>query len=630
MRGQLGVGRIWVERSFYRPLKSPVGRCKIPYVRVKNCVYKQNSDGTKGALRGCSKSESEAKAYLRALYANETKEVSASPSEYNLHGPGGVLSAPGETAPKSKRKKKKVTNGMISPKEFAQEYNLKEKDFAYANGETWVIDSATQALSYLMSVARSEMYQLEATDTNEIVAMMKQLIRFISDQMDEMTQALNETGDGGEYFTAKESSGEKKGSSGHGGYLVTDDSGSHLPTSKNGKRDHGLMGAAWAALHGGYRGNTYQGSDKSAAISKLRKLYTTEGLTPPGDEKEFQSKFFATKEADGKYRWTTFTGSAYEDRDEEIIAEKAFERDCDEMELTGDYGELLWWHCDGATHNKEKEARPYIPLGSCDTSFVYQKINIESGLYYSDSIGKVFNEKAADFGASKSFWYDPEEADSKVFTYIRTKERSLLPRTKEANLLTRLFGQPSKEKAMADNTERIAALKEKLGDDETEKLLQTAKAMSDKADKFLKSKEAKKPATDEEPEDTEEPETDTKPKVKGKEVTLELAIKEYNDKFLLAMKEQNDLFGKQLTELNEKQVKEISDLRTEMAQTQQALGALLGFQPKATNKFVASKEGKVATLTEEQQALADKAKEAGATNDDYLANWLITGERQAA
>jgi hypothetical protein len=31
------------------------------------------------------------------------------------------------------------------------------------------------------------------------------------------------------------------------------------------------MGAAWAALHGGYRGNKYEGPDRSAAIAKLKK-----------------------------------------------------------------------------------------------------------------------------------------------------------------------------------------------------------------------------------------------------------------------------------------------------------------------------------------------------------------------
>src|SRR5215813_951732 len=66
-------------------------------------------------------------------------------------------------------------------------------------------------------------------------------------------------------------------------YLVPE--GKHLPyTDENGKPDHRLMGAAWAALHGGYRGNKYEGPDKDKAIAKLRGVYKSEGMTPPGDE----------------------------------------------------------------------------------------------------------------------------------------------------------------------------------------------------------------------------------------------------------------------------------------------------------------------------------------------------------
>ena len=49
------------------------------------------------------------------------------------------------------------------------------------------------------------------------------------------------------------SEGEKTPQNGHGHYLVTDSDGhGHLPVEKDGKLSHRLMGAAWAALHGGY------------------------------------------------------------------------------------------------------------------------------------------------------------------------------------------------------------------------------------------------------------------------------------------------------------------------------------------------------------------------------------------
>jgi hypothetical protein len=53
----------------------------------------------------------------------------------------------------------------------------------------------------------------------------------------------------------------------------------------SGKVDHNLMGAAWAALHGGYRGNKYQGPQKAEALAKLKGLYKQENMATPGGEK---------------------------------------------------------------------------------------------------------------------------------------------------------------------------------------------------------------------------------------------------------------------------------------------------------------------------------------------------------
>ncbi len=73
-------------------------------------------------------------------------------------------------------------------------------------------------------------------------------------------------------------------------YLVVEDpdksSSWHLPVRKNGKPDHRLMGAAWAALHGGYRGNKYEGPDKAAALKKLKALYKSEKLDLPSESAE--------------------------------------------------------------------------------------------------------------------------------------------------------------------------------------------------------------------------------------------------------------------------------------------------------------------------------------------------------
>jgi hypothetical protein len=82
-------------------------------------------------------------------------------------------------------------------------------------------------------------------------------------------------------------------------YLVHDDKGNgHLPVSdEDGTINHRLMGAAWAALHGGYRGNQYEGPGKSEAIAKLKKLYESEGMELPSEtnsELRIQSSEFIT------------------------------------------------------------------------------------------------------------------------------------------------------------------------------------------------------------------------------------------------------------------------------------------------------------------------------------------------
>jgi len=65
-------------------------------------------------------------------------------------------------------------------------------------------------------------------------------------------------------------------------YLVTDEEYGYLPyTGTDGKPSHRLMGAAWAALHGGYRGKKYSGPDKNGAIARLKAIYEKEGMDTP-------------------------------------------------------------------------------------------------------------------------------------------------------------------------------------------------------------------------------------------------------------------------------------------------------------------------------------------------------------
>lgn len=76
-----------------------------------------------------------------------------------------------------------------------------------------------------------------------------------------------------------------------GDFLVVEDAESpstwRLQVKRKGTPDHGLMGAAWAALHGGYRGNKYEGPMKGDALDKLKKLYTSEEMDTPVEKMDY-------------------------------------------------------------------------------------------------------------------------------------------------------------------------------------------------------------------------------------------------------------------------------------------------------------------------------------------------------
>ena len=104
------------------------------------------------------------------------------------------------------------------------------------------------------------------------------------------------TEDGGIEITA---TGDVIIKAAHEGHLVSADGKKHLPTKSNGKPNHRLMGAAWAALHGGYRGNKYEGPNKSSAISKLKRMYHSEGMKPPSGKAIMEDK--SIKESRSEY-----------------------------------------------------------------------------------------------------------------------------------------------------------------------------------------------------------------------------------------------------------------------------------------------------------------------------------------
>ena len=336
-----------------------------------------------------------------------------------------------------------------------------------------------------------------------------------------------------------------KAASDPGDYLVVEDaekpSTYHLQVRTNGKPDHRLMGAAWAALHGGYRGNKYAGPDRGAALDKLKKMYEAEDMPIPG-EKESKgiidrviSAFVKEgkrnsspdgerlqqihdlavmngascpmiyKEASGRYRWITISSNSYQDRDGEIISQKSLEDDVARADADKSYGPLRWWHM-GNPDTSSKAAGSGVDIGDCDFRALHGRMLVESGTFRNETIAAALKERSADLSVSVGFFHPLTEPDTDgVYHNIYVFERSLLPRGKESNRLTAL--------TVKGEQQDMATLKEKwdefiglVGADAA----QSAMASADQSDKEaqaagLKFKEqpatAEAKAADEKPGD---------------------------------------------------------------------------------------------------------------------------------
>ena len=274
---------------------------------------------------------------------------------------------------------------------------------------------------------------------------------------------------------------------GKSGYLVSDNGKGEpaLPTKKDGALSRSLCGAAWAALHGGYRGNKYEGEGKAEAIKKLTGIYKRNGWDLP---KEKESTFFIDKDSAGNYRWVGFSTNAFEDTDKEIVSLAALEEDTDRMNETGNYGPLRWWHV-GLPDVVKKEAGAGIDIGTCDFSALHGKILIESGIIPDEEIALALKE--GDWQMSRSFFHntstDPDA--NGVYQHIYGFERSVLPRGRAANTLTAFV---VKENDMAKLKEKFDAFAKLLGKDKAEAVVKSAEGLESIANELgIASKEAK-------------------------------------------------------------------------------------------------------------------------------------------
>lgn len=355
-------------------------------------------------------------------------------------------------------------------------------------------------------------------------------------------------------------------------YLVVEDSKKpstwHLRVRNcNGKPDHRLMGAAWAALHGGYRGNKYSGPQKSQAIGKLKRLYSSEGMEVPSEKEMSREAFGASlREAfytqfplapDADIKETPLMVASYDKyvvvqrgqrfykvpykgdapdfsfTDQEAWAEvepgwlkkgfsgfkalpggkwvgwwtNAFKDREEELFYTQSIEEFIdWW-------DKSNEPLPlrwwHVPhdLGATEWVGLGGRIAMAAGTLTKE--GQVFADyyeahPEVDVGMSHGFKWDMRLVDGEGgYMWFRTQELSFLPRDKAANPFT-MFGGTMRD-------DKKEALAEIIGAEEAEKWVQETEEKSKEIeDSGVRFKEVEEPKKEEQPvaekeEEVEEP-----------------------------------------------------------------------------------------------------------------------------
>jgi hypothetical protein len=154
-----------------------------------------------------------------------------------------------------------------------------------------------------------------------------------------------------------------------------------------------------------------------------------------------ESGLTVMKEASGRYRWVIVSSNAFEDKEREIVSEKALAEDADRMDSSGEYGPLRWWHVGDVVFDQPGDwltakAGPGIDIGTCDFVALHDKMLIESGTFADEAVAQAVAKATPNLQVSRGFTHPLGEPRDGVFTAIKGVERSLLPTGKAANAFT--------------------------------------------------------------------------------------------------------------------------------------------------------------------------------------------------
>jgi len=177
------------------------------------------------------------------------------------------------------------------------------------------------------------------------------------------------------------------------------------------------------------------------------------------------------KQADGAYRWVLFSSSSFQDRDGEIVSQKALQDDVDRADASGQYGPLRWWHVPGAD------------IGDCDFNMLHGRVLVESGTFRDARVAQSMKEHAGELGVSIGFTHPISEPDADgVFGEMHRFERSLLPREVASNTLSAV-PRIEKESQMTTIDEKLKVFGHllKAGPDTVKEILALAESKEKEA-----------------------------------------------------------------------------------------------------------------------------------------------------
>lgn len=190
-----------------------------------------------------------------------------------------------------------------------------------------------------------------------------------------------------------------------------------------------------------------EAADQAEAVQK--RLDSIPGLTtePAVSDEETDGKLdmnFSVSMGVRGWRWTTISSTGYRDTDGELITRAALAADVERADQDKDYGPLVWWHeyeplmVDASTG--QHVLYEALVLGHCDFNAMagpQGQFLIEGGTFLNEQVAMAIAENAHKLAVSIKFTYDDGDLDGDgIYHRIRRRERSLLPRGREANLFT--------------------------------------------------------------------------------------------------------------------------------------------------------------------------------------------------